>query len=494
MTETNDRRPPRVRFAPSPTGFLHIGGARTALFNWLYARGRGGTFVLRLEDTDTARNTPQARQAIFDGLRWLGLTPDEGPEKGGPYGPYAQSERGAIYREAVERLRDCAAIYPCFCTKERLEAVRAEKAESGGTRGYDRRCRALPHEEACARAAAGEPHTWRLAVPPGETTYEDGILGPVTVSHESIEDLVLVRTDGTPVYNFAVVIDDHRMAITEVIRGQDHQMNTIKQILIYRALGWDAPRFAHVPLILAPPPHKGKLSKRHGGAELHAYAEKGYPPEAFINWLALIGWSFDDKTEIMTREELIERFSLERVGKTGAQLNLEKLDWIAGDWIRRAPIERVEEGIRPFLERAGWLDRIRGSAARRIILRTAQERIRWFGEVIPLYEWAFAERLAYDEKARAMLRKRPGTRERLARYREALPAGPFDDPKPLEEHARGFAQALPCKFGDLVHPIRAAITGRVESPPIFDCFVVVGRDEVVRRLEAAEAFIAAPEA
>jgi len=488
MTETNDRRPLRVRFAPSPTGYLHIGGARTALFNWLYARGRGGTFILRLEDTDPARNTPQARQAIFDGLRWLGLDPDEGPEQGGPYGPYSQSERGPIYREAIERLRDCAAIYPCFCTKERLEAVRAEKAESGDARGYDRTCRPIPRDEACARIDAREPHTWRLAVPPGETTYDDAILGPVTVSHDTIEDLILVRADGTPVYNFAAVIDDHHMRISHIIRGMDHQINTIKQILIYRALEWDPPRFAHMPLILAPPPFKGKLSKRHGGAELHTYAAKGYPPDAVVNWLSIIGWSYDDKTEIMTREELIERFSLERVGKTGAQINMEKLNWISGDWIRRAPIERAEEGIRPFLERAGWLARIRGPHVLDIIVRAAKERIRCYSEVIPLFEWAFAERVSYDEKAQAMLRKQPETPERLARYRKALPPAPFDDAKPIEEHARAFAAALPCKFAELVHPIRAAVTGRVESPPLFECFVILGRDQVVRRLEAAEAF------
>ncbi len=487
MTRPPSTRPVRVRFAPSPTGYLHVGGARTALFNHLFARHAGGTYILRLEDTDEERNTEASRRTIFEGLHWLDLDPDEGPEQGGLVGPYSQSERDAIYRETSHALLARDGVYPCFCSKERLAAMREDQTRTRQTLRYDGTCRAITPADSRARVTAGEPYTLRLKVPEGETVLHDLVRGDVHVKNADIEDIILVRTGGAVVYNLAVVIDDHHMGVTHVIRGEDHLTNTFKQLLIYHAMGWELPEFAHLPLILGPT-GEGKLSKRkHPEAALEFYQRKGYPPEALVNWLALIGWSYDDKTEVMTRDELVQRFSLERVVKAGARLNLEKLDWMSGEYIRQMSLERVVASVTPHLVAAGLVaDPPTPAEAEKIRLVTAAEqgRLRYWSQIVEIGDWAFRKDVTPDAKAAANLRKRPETARLLRAYAEQLPRDSFT-PTELESAARAFAQASGLSFGDFVHPVRAALTGRTIGPGLFDCHCILGRDSVVRRLVAA---------
>lgn len=476
----------RVRFAPSPTGYLHIGGARTALYNWLFARQKGGTFILRLEDTDAERNTPGAVQAIYDGLRWLGIDPDEGPEQGGPAGPYVQSERQDLYVAWGRRIRETGAAYPCFCTQERLRELRAAQEQARASIGYDRRCRGIPESEASRRIEAGEEHTWRLKVPAGDSVVlQDLVRGRVEVKLADIEDIILVRQNGVPIYNFAVVIDDHLMGITHVLRGEDHLTNTFKQILIFRAFGWDIPAYGHLPIILGPV-GEGKLSKRkHPEAALEHFRRRGYPPEAVVNWLALIGWSFDDHTVIMSRRELIERFSVERVNPSAARLPLDKLDWMAGDYIRRMTVEEVEAAVRPFLLEAGLVapERLDAEAPRiRRLVAAVKDRLRCMAQITDLGAFAFAPVRTFDEKASKNLRKRPDTPLILRRFADDLAEAPFQDPAALEASARAFAGGAGLPFGDLVHPVRAAWTGLSTGPGLFECGLILGRDEAVARL------------
>jgi glutamyl-tRNA synthetase len=473
----------RVRFAPSPTGYLHIGSARTALYNWLFARRHAGTYVLRIEDTDRKRNTPEALAAILDGLRWLGLEADEGPEQGGPYGPYFQSQRGEIYARAIDELRKSDALYPCFCTQERLEELRAHQRGSDAPWRYDGRCRSIDPGEARARIDGGEEHTWRLKVDrPGSTSFTDLIRGPTTVEHADVEDIVLVRRDGSPTYNLAVVIDDHGMAITHVIRGQDHLTNSFKQILIYRALGWDVPVFAHISLILAPPPHSGKLSKRHGGAEVKEYRDKGYDPEALINWLALIGWSYGGESEILSREELIASFDMANAGKANAKMNPSKLDALSGHRIRELDRAVFKQRLEPHLIRWGYLHEGQTDYDARLDLlaEMIQPRIDYYEQAAAVIDWS-APDYAVDAGARKALRKTPAAAELLAAYADTLPEA-LPAPAALEEQARAFASERGLGFGKFAKAVRAAVTGRTATPPLFHCMCLLGREETVRRL------------
>src|SRR5450759_2980944 len=311
-------QPVRVRFAPSPTGHLHIGGARTATYHWAFARGMGGPVVLRIDDTDPERSTDENMQAILRGLRWLGLDWDEGPEAGGAYGPYFQTQRGESYARELERLKAAGHAYPCFCTAGELEAKREASRAKGGFSGYDRTCRGLDPATRTVRLAADEPHVWRIAVPEdrGDVEFDDPIRGDMSFAATDLDDFVLVRSDGTPTYNYATVVDDAEMAITHVVRGDDHLSNTPRQILVFEALGLTPPVFAHLSMILGA---DGKrLSKRHGATSLDSYEEMGYLPEALLNYLALLGWSLDGETTVFTPQQLVENFTLERVSKNAA--------------------------------------------------------------------------------------------------------------------------------------------------------------------------------
>src|SRR6185436_1230786 len=341
---------PRVRFAPSPTGYLHVGGARTALFNWLFARRHGGTFVLRIEDTDLERSSEEMVGGILDGLRWLGLDWDEGPDAGGQFGPYFQSERLSRHRDVADRLVAEGHAYGCYCSTERLQAERAAAEARGEAWQYDRRCLSLGVNDIARLDAAGTPRAVRVRVPPGQTTFDDLVHGPITIDHATIEDFVILRSDGQPTYQLSVVCDDIDMAITDVVRGDDHISNTPKQILLYRALGAPVPRFAHVPLILGP--DKKRLSKRHGATSVMEYAKQGYLPEAMFNFLALLGWSPGGEQEIFTRDELIARFTLEGISGGNAVFNPEKLDWFNAQHLARLSTDDLIGRIRPELEAA----------------------------------------------------------------------------------------------------------------------------------------------
>jgi len=344
----------RVRFAPSPTGHLHVGGARTAIFNWLFARHHGGTFIIRVEDTDQARSTRESEEMVLEDLRWLDLAWDEGPDKGGPHAPYRQSERVDVYSAAAQQLLARNVAYRCFCTEEELEAKRKKAEEEGRPPHYDLTCYRLTPQQLSAKLAMWTPFALRFHVPDdGDVTIHDLIRGEVTWKRESLGDFILVRSDGLPTYNFSVVVDDHDMEITHVIRAEEHLTNTHRQVLIYRALEWDIPQFAHVSLILGD--DRSKLSKRHGATSVSAYAEEGFLPEAMLNFLTLLGWSSPDGLEIFTREYAVEHFALDRVNSAAAIFDRTKLEWMNGQYIHAMSASALRPLVAKFFD-APWLE------------------------------------------------------------------------------------------------------------------------------------------
>ena len=458
----------RVRFAPSPTGHLHVGGARTALFNWLFARHHRGVFILRIEDTDRARSTDENLGAILDALRWLELDWDDGPPAPG----YRQSERLDLYRRAAERLRDAGRAYYCDCPPPQLEAERKAAEARKETFRYSGRCRDR-------RLTAG---ALRLRIPDeGATVVHDLIHGPVEFDHRQLDDWILVRTDGTPTYNFCVVVDDVDMRISHVIRGNDHLSNTPKQVLAYEALGYPVPTFAHVSMILGP--DRARLSKRHGATAVLAYREEGILPEAMVNYLVRLGWSHGDQ-EIFTRAELIERFDIKDVSSTGAVFDRAKLEWLSQEYIKAAGGARLATLVRPFLAAAGLTapDDARLAA----MLETLRERAKTLREMVEVGRFYFERPTRYDDAARARLFTAAGA-ERLAMLIERLSTvEPFAAPA-LEAIYREQAAGLGLKLVDLAQLTRLAVTGGTASPPLFDVLTLLGRAEVLARLGAAHA-------
>ncbi|HEY6291575.1 MAG TPA: glutamate--tRNA ligase, partial [Terriglobia bacterium] len=344
----------RVRFAPSPTGYVHVGNARTALFNWLFGRHHGGDFILRIEDTDVERSEARYETQLIADLHWFGLDWDEGSDRGGPFAPYRQSERGQLYHERALELMDRGQAYFCFCTPAELEAEREKALKAGRQPKYSGRCRTLPREEAARKVAEGQPASVRLKIPDGEFAWEDLVHGDTRFSSGVIGDFILLRSDGNPAYNFAVVIDDHAMEISHVIRGDDHISNTPRQLAVYQAFGWEPPRFAHLSTIFGP--DRTRLSKRHGATSLENFREMGILPEALRNYLALLGWSpADGVTEIFSTEGLIQQFSLDRITKSPAVFDQEKLNWLNRHYMKEAPPRRLAELVVPLLEEAGYL-------------------------------------------------------------------------------------------------------------------------------------------
>ena len=491
----------RVRFAPSPTGYLHIGGARTCLFNWLLARGSGGTLVLRIEDTDRARSTEAATQAILDGLRYLGLDWDEGPQAGGDHGPYFQAERGDLHRELVDRLLESGKAYRCFCSRERLEELREGQRERKERIHYDRRCLELSTDDVQRRLNAGEPAAVRFRVPEGSTRFEDMVRGPVLVDHREIEDFILARADGSPVYNLAVVGDDHGMEISHVVRGEDHLSNTSKQILLFEALGFPVPTYGHISLILAP--GGGKLSKRHGAVSVTEYEKLGYLPEAMINFLARMGWSYDDKQEIFSRQELIEKFSMEGVVKSGAVWDLKKLDHLGQHYMRERPAGDILNLAVPHLIEAGWgtADSLAsGGTDRERVARMvdlARERVSHVAAIVEAVRFYFEEPTEPDKGALKALRKSADSVPLVAAYARSLDAafpgegwGPADSER-LEEHAKEFLESRDVGLGKLAQPVRALVSGRGATPGLFDVLAILGKPATLARLAHAESWVAA---
>ena len=468
--------PARIRFAPSPTGHLHVGGARTALFNWLFARHHGGIFILRIEDTVRSRSTEEYIDAIVDAMRWLGLTWDEGPPTPG----YRQTERSEIYRAHAERLLAEGSAYRCRCTALTLDALRQVAQERGETFRYPGTCRD-------ANVPASEPHALRLKTPrEGQTVVEDAIHGAVEFDNAQLDDWILVRTDGTPTYNFCNVVDDVSMKITHVIRGNDHLSNTPKQIQCYVALSYPVPVFAHIPMILGA--DKSRLSKRHGATSVQAFRDAGILPEAMVNYLARLGWSHGDQ-EIFSREDLIRDFDLGEVGKAGAVFDYTKLEWVSHHWLRHEPPERVAAELAPFLRQLGlpvptdlgWLARV---------VDTLKERAKTLKEMAEQATFYLKAPEEYDPQATAKFWT-PAAVDRYAILIKRLDGQTSLEPEALELLYRGLAAELSLKLVDLAQITRIALTGKAASPPIFDVISILGKAETLARLRAAQSRAAA---
>ncbi|GAB4531610.1 MAG: glutamate--tRNA ligase [Anaerolineae bacterium] len=483
----------RVRFPPSPTGLLHVGGLRSALFNWLFARHHGGVFILRIEDTDRKRYEPEALSDILDSLRWLGLDWDEGPEVGGDYGPYFQSERLDIYRQFARQLIENGHAYYCFCTPERLARLRQEQTQRKDEFvGYDRHCRSLDPGQAAERVAAGERAVVRLKMPlEGQTTFHDLIRGEITVDNSTQDDLVLLKSDGYPTYHLANVVDDHLMRITHIMRAEEWISTAPRHVQLYRAFGWQMPAIAHLPVVLDPS-GKGKMSKRRkagpGGQDLPVlvrdFRAAGYLPEAMFNFLALVGWSYDGHTELMTREEIIQRFSIRHINPAPAAFNYDKLDYMNGVYIRALAADDLADRMLPFLTKAGL------AADREVVVRLVplvQERMKRLDEAPGVVDFFFMEELPDYEPGLLIPKKMDAasTHNLLSQARAVLEgANPFSQDV-LERALRDLAERLDVKAGQLFSPIRVAVCGRPVAPPLFGTLEVLGRERVLARIDAA---------
>jgi len=477
----------RVRFAPSPTGYLHVGGARTALFNWLYARRYGGRFVLRIEDTDVERSSDQMVEGILDGMRWLGLDWDEGPHVGGPAEPYFQSQRVDHYRAMAERLVIDGHAYYCYCTPEEVKAKREAAEQEGGAWRYDRTCYSLSPDEIAARERQKQPRAIRVKSPQRPIRFEDLVHGPIEFDGTHIEDFVILRSDGHPTYHLSVVSDDVEMAITHVVRGDDHISNTPKQIILYDALGSPVPRFAHVPLILGA--DKKRLSKRHGATSVTEYARQGYLPEAMVNFLALLGWSpGSGNQEVFTRDELVAAFDLGGISGGNAVFNVEKLDWFNQQHLWRLSIGELVRRVKPELEAAGaWRDEYAGARREWFegVLELLKPRAKKVSEFVELGWYFFQNEVAYDPAAAAKHLNVDGMRGHLGAVDAAFDGLVDFDVHSTEQALRSVAEARGVKAAALIHALRVALTGRSASPGLFEVAVLLGRESVKSRLAKA---------
>ena len=461
----------RTRFAPSPTGNLHIGGARTALFNWLYARHHKGAFVLRIEDTDVERSKDEYVKAILDGLTWLGIDWDEGP--------YYQKDRMDLYRELVHKLLDTGHAYKCYCTPEVLEEKRKLALKEGRKPAYDRTCREAPPAD-----GADKPFVVRFKTPiTGTISFDDMVRGPISFQCEELDDLVILRTDNTPTYNFTVVIDDALMNITHIIRGDDHINNTPRQIVIYEALGFPVPRFAHVPLIHGK--DKARLSKRHGATNLIDYKDEGFHPEAFMNYLARLGWAYGDQ-EIFSKEEMFDLFDLGNVGKSPSIFDMDKLTWLNGHYMKTLPEPIVAERLKPFIE-AGGVE-VTDEAKLLAVVTNLKERARTLKEMAAMAVVYFTEDVVYDDAARAKFLT-PETRPVLETFLEGFSTLISPDPEAERELVERIAKEQNKKLVGVAQPIRVALTGRTVSPGIFEVIGILGKDAVEKRIKRAIASI-----
>jgi len=463
-----EERTVKTRFAPSPTGHLHIGGARTALFNWLFARSHQGAFVLRVEDTDTARSTEESMRAILDGMEWLGLDYDEGP--------YFQSQRFDLYREFGEKLLKEGRAYRCYCTAAELEERRAAALRAGRPVKYDGKCKG-------GEARPDRPFTVRFNVAPGKTGFKDLIKGPVMFDNSEIEDLVILRSDMTPTYNLCVVVDDATMGITHVLRGDDHLNNTPKQIMLYEALGLPLPRFAHLPMILGE--DKTRLSKRHGATSVTAYREMGYLPQGLINYLARLGWAHGDQ-EIFSRDELVEHFTLDNVGKASGVFNPEKLLWLNTHYIKTMEPSELATLVTPFLEKEGF--DVASDERLPKIVATLQERAATLEEMARGAAFYFRDEFTYDEKSARKFLK-PETAPLLTGLADTLATLAAFDVTSIQTVFERAMEATGLKLGKLAQPVRVALTGGTVSPGIYETLEALGREKSIERLRRAIDFI-----
>lgn len=485
----------RVRFAPSPTGKLHIGGARTAIYNWAFARANGGTFILRIDDTDPTRSTDENTQIILRAVRWLGLDWDEGPEVGGDFGPYAQTERLDMYKEAAQKLWDAGRAYPCFCTTEQLAADRAAaQARKDPFQGYQRRCRDLSRDEAQARIDAGEPYVLRIKVPAdrGDVVIHDAVHGDVVFDAKDLDDFVIFRSDGTPTYNFATVVDDAMMGITHVIRGDDHLSNTPRQVMVYEALEAPVPTFAHISMILGA--DGKKLSKRHGATSVEEYRDAGYLSDAFVNYLALLGWSLDGETTVIPRDVLASQFSLERISKNPATFDPKKLDWMNAEYINAmSDADFADQIMLPELHEVGliddgfeadeaWID-----ALAAIVKPRTKMPADAVGVAAPVF--ATAQTLEYDEKSVAKGLAKEGMGAVLDAARAALEAVSANawTPETIDGALEPLPEALDAKKRIVFQAVRVAVCGNMVSPPLGETMALIGKDDCLARIDRARA-------
>jgi nondiscriminating glutamyl-tRNA synthetase len=470
----------RVRFAPSPTGLLHIGNARTALFNFLFAKRNQGVLILRIEDTDLERSTDASIDGIIKDLRWLGVLWDEGPDQGGPHGPYRQSERLSLYRDFAQQLLQQGRVYKCFCTPERLEALRKDQLSKGKMPRYDGRCRSLTGEEVAKKESDGQHPVLRFRVEGTSIAFEDLIHGRMNFSPSDIGDFIIVRSDGMAAYNFACVIDDHFMGITHVIRGEDHLSNTPRQIMIYQACGWDPPAFAHHPLILGP--DRTPLSKRHGATAVSQYREEGFLPEAFLNYLVLLGWASPSGEEILPLEKIIEGFALTAVSKSAPVHNRKKLEWLNSHYIRNKTDEELAELLLPYVQKGGWAVELidRGQLVR--IAGILKDNLVILSDIDPYLGIFYGEQVSMDDGAKTILLDSK-SRETLRSVLSIL-----ENPSDSREE-RSMLTELEEKTGRmgkaLYAPLRAAVTGKVKGPELKRTLPLLGRERIIRRLKLA---------
>ena len=479
----------RTRFAPSPTGFLHIGGLRTALFAFLFARHNNGKFILRIEDTDRTRYVEEALDDIIESLKWIGISWDEGPDIGGPFTPYKQSERKSLYNDYAHKLIAMGNAYKCFCSQERLKKLREKQKKQGIKTGYDRHCRNLSKQEIEKKEKQGIPYVIRLKVPlTGETSFSDKIRGNITIQNETLDDLVLIKSDGFPTYHLANVVDDHLMEITHVIRGEEWISSTPKHILIYNAFKWSPPEFAHVPVILAP--GGGKLSKRHGATTVKEFREKGYLSEALLNFIALLGWSYDDKTDILDMNKLIKYFSPERINKSPAVFSYEKLDWYNGIYIRqKTPVELLDLLI-PFILKSNLLSKEELEKNRNYLLRIIpliQERLKYLSDIGQKI-WFFFDKHFEIKDIDNLIPKDLSKQDIIGlfeRFKNKINSVTDFDREKIEQFLRELQQDLSLKTKQLFMPLRIAITGTKISPGLFETMEVLGKERVINRLSQA---------
>jgi glutamyl-tRNA synthetase len=478
----------RVRFAPSPTGYLHIGSARTALFNVLFARANKGTFILRIEDTDRSRYVEGSFEDIKESLSWLGLQWDEGPGAEGAFGPYIQSQRLDIYREHVNRLVETGHAYYCFCTPERLEALRQSQASTSDFTGYDRKCRHLPKAEVDRLLSEGVPAVVRFKIPEeGATVFEDALRGEIRFENKVLDDFVLMKSDGYPTYQLASVVDDHLMQISHVIRGDEWINSAPKHVLLYRAFGWEAPVLAHLPVVLSQ--SGGKLSKRDGATQLREFRDKGYLPEALVNFLALLGWTSPDEQEVFDFSEMTSLFSLDRVGTSPAVFSYEKLDWLNGVHIRRLSPEEFGNRCIPFLQRDGLISMPPTDFEMDMVRKIApllQERVKLLSEISDAASYFFRDDIAYDPSL--LVQKKMTIAETKSVLERALALlESIDDfsETSLDTSLRALAESLGLKAGQVLMPIRVAVSGRTATPGLFETLSVIGKERVLDRMRRA---------
>ena len=481
----------RTRFAPSPTGFLHIGGVRTALFNWLLARHHGGQFLLRIDDTDQERHVDDAVKRILDGFRWIGIDWDEGPKVGGPHGPYYQSQRTEGYRAAVQQLIKSGHVYRDYSTEQERAAEKA--ATERAKRAYRFRRLPVSPDQLARYESEGRPFALRFQVPLGRTlVLHDLIKGDVTFSTDEIGDFVIVRPDGSPLYNFASVVDDVAMRITHVVRAEEHLSNTFPQLLVFEALGAPLPAFAHVPYV-AEPGSKAKMSKRKIKeyedqgvlVYLHQYIERGYLPEALLNYLARLGWSYDASQEIFSRAELIEKFTLDRVNSSPASHDQDKLFWIEGEWMKALPIDRKIAGVLPYLQREGLVAEPASDADRariEAVLLALGDRLKVFSDILKLGRFFFTKELTYDPDAVKKRLRKESVPAMLADLDTVLAKVEPYDLTTLEKAVHDYAERSGRKMGDVVNPLRVATTGQGVGPGLYDCLFILGRETCRARI------------